>query len=117
VGQALLNVLINATQAIPEGKPGRITLRVRLLGGHVHVAISDDGIGISEPDLAKIFTPFFTTKGVRMGRGMGLFISRHIVTSLGGRLKVRSAPGEGTTVEVEFRVASGARISDLPRSS
>jgi signal transduction histidine kinase len=104
LSQVFLNLLINATQALPEGASDRHEIRVSVGGGPDGMAVvevSDDGCGVAPGDLERIFEPFFTTKPVGVGSGLGLSISRNIVQSYGGDITVESQPGKGTT----FRVA------------
>jgi two-component system NtrC family sensor kinase len=97
--RVLTNLLQNAIEAI-EG-PGRITVRVRPLGGErLTVEVSDTGAGIAPEHLARVTEPFFTTK--RTGTGLGLAIAARIMERLGGKLRVTSAPGEGTTFTLEL---------------
>ncbi|WP_394838189.1 ATP-binding protein [Pendulispora rubella] len=101
LGQVFLNLLVNAAQAIPEGRAGDNVIRVRTYldaDERVVVAVSDTGTGIPESALGRIFDPFFTTKPVGVGTGLGLWICQGIVTALGGEIAVDSAPGRGTTV-------------------
>ncbi|MFP2962702.1 ATP-binding protein [Myxococcus sp. 1LA] len=108
LGQVVLNLVINAAQAIPEGRvsENQLTLALREEAGGVVLSISDTGRGIPPDVLPHVFDPFFTTRGG--GMGMGLPICRDIITSLGGDIRVHSEPGKGTTVEVTLRRA------DLP---
>ena len=102
LGQVALNLLVNAAQAIPEGDAAghRIEVRTRFEGGLVRFEVSDTGGGIPAHLLGRIFDPFFTTKAPGLGTGLGLSISHSIVTSMGGRIEVDSAPGKGTTFRV-----------------
>jgi two-component system, NtrC family, sensor kinase len=102
LGQVLLNLILNAAQAIPEGhvSRNRITVSMESTEETVKVTIADTGCGILEEVLPRIFDPFFTTRRVGEGMGMGLAISRNIISSFGGTISVRSRVGVGTTVEV-----------------
>ncbi len=102
INQVLLNIILNACQAI-EGE-GTIRLRSHESGGEVTVEIADSGAGIPEERLERIFKPGFTTKTGGAGMGLGLPISLHIVEKHGGRIDVRSQLGEGTTFEVVLPV-------------
>jgi signal transduction histidine kinase len=106
--QVVMNLLLNALQAMPQGGTVRIaTERLRDAGGGVfavRVLIADTGQGISPEDLDRIFDPFFTTKPD--GTGLGLPISHAIVEKHGGRLAVESRVGLGTTFAVELPVSS-----------
>lgn len=98
LNQVLLNILVNASQAI-DGE-GKITIRTYLRDEKVHVAIQDTGGGISEEDLQKVFDPGFTTKGVGVGTGLGLSICYQIIQDHKGEIRVESRVGEGTTFTV-----------------
>jgi PAS domain S-box-containing protein len=98
VRQAVLNVAVNAVQAMPRG--GRITIRTRREGGAALVEIEDTGAGIAEEVRERIFEPFFTTKA--SGTGLGLAVVKRIMESHGGTVSVRSAPGAGTTFSLRF---------------
>jgi two-component system sensor histidine kinase PilS (NtrC family) len=99
ISQVFWNLAINALQAMPGMGELRVSSRsYRILGEEVEIIFFDSGQGI-EPDLLdKIFVPFFTTK--ERGSGLGLSIVHRIVEDHGGRIRVRSRPGDGT----EFRV-------------
>jgi PAS domain S-box-containing protein len=102
LGQVFLNLLVNAAQAIPEGQADRHEIKVTTRTddtGHVVIEVADTGMGIPAENLARIFDPFFTTKG-ETGTGLGLSISLGAIRSLGGDIKVASAPGRGTTFQV-----------------
>ncbi len=100
LGQVVLNLLINAAHAIPEGAPGRHEIRVRTWAedDHVHVAIEDTGEGIPPELLERVFEPFFTTKPPGIGSGLGLSICRSIAAEFGGDLRIHSTVGVGTRV-------------------
>lgn len=98
LNQVFLNLLHNASQAI-EGK-GTIKISTRVIEDDVHVAIQDDGSGISEEDLQKVFDPGFTTKGVGVGTGLGLSICYQIIQDHRGRIDATSTLGEGSRFTV-----------------
>jgi len=103
LGQVFLNVLVNAAQAVPEGRAGDNEIRVRTatdLRGRVVVEITDTGVGIPEHLVGRVFDPFLTTKPVGEGTGLGLFVSRSIVKVAGGEISVESEVGRGTTVRI-----------------
>ncbi|HSG62115.1 MAG TPA: ATP-binding protein [Pseudomonadales bacterium] len=100
IGQVLLNLIINASQALVER--GHITVRSRVVEGAVEVDVEDDGVGIPEKDLEKIFDPFYTTKPVGDGTGLGLAICFNIVQEHGGSIEVSSVLGQGTTFTVKI---------------
>ncbi|HXD40074.1 MAG TPA: ATP-binding protein [Ramlibacter sp.] len=115
IKQVLMNILVNAQQAIEEH--GRIFVqscvrerRFRLAGQPqpaVEIAITDNGCGIPKANLQRIFDPFFTSKEVGKGTGLGLSVSYGIVRSHGGEIEVESTEGEGTT----FRIYLPAKLS------
>ena len=96
IHQVLLNLLLNALQAI--GANGKIAVTVKAQGETAIVEVTDDGRGISPDHLPNIFRPFYTTKGD--GTGLGLSLARRIVEDHHGRIDVTSAVGEGTTFAV-----------------
>src|SRR5579863_1667232 len=96
IHQVLLNLLLNAVQAI-DG-PGAISVEIGSRDGFASVAVSDTGRGISAQNLPNIFRPFYTTKGD--GTGLGLSLARRIVEDHHGRIEVTSAVGKGTTFAV-----------------
>ncbi len=103
VSQVVLNLLVNAIQAIEaagRGEEGRIRLTTRVVGPELLLEIADNGCGIPAADLPRIFDPFFTRKPVGEGTGLGLSISHNIVTGHGGRIDVESEPGVGTTFRI-----------------
>lgn len=105
LGQVFLNLVVNAAQAIPEGRASenRITLSIR--GGEnkrVLVEVSDTGNGMAPEVASRVFDPFFTTKPEGVGTGLGLAICHRIVLSLGGDISVVSRPGHGTVFSVSL---------------
>jgi signal transduction histidine kinase len=108
INQVVLNLLVNALQAIEStGRDrGRIVLTTRAEGDAVILEVADDGIGIAEADLPRIFDPFYTTKPVGQGTGLGLSISHGIIRDHGGRLEVESRPGLGARFRVILPIDS-----------
>jgi PAS domain S-box-containing protein len=98
LGQVLLNLLLNAAQAIPAGAPEENTVeaRVRAEDGKVVIEIHDTGQGIPPENLKRIFEPFFTTRPAGVGTGLGLAICHSIVIAMRGELTVESTVGKGT---------------------
>ncbi|HEY6008607.1 MAG TPA: ATP-binding protein [Geobacteraceae bacterium] len=96
--QAILNLVKNALEVLPEG--GSIEVATRAAEGHALVTVSDNGPGIAVADLSLIFEPFFTRKGA--GTGLGLSISQRIIEEHHGRIGVASEEGEGTTFTISL---------------
>jgi two-component system, NtrC family, sensor kinase len=99
VEQVLVNILLNAGQAMPEGGILTITTGTCDDGEHVYATIADTGHGIPEENLKKIFDPFFSTKESR-GTGLGLSVSYGIINNHGGTIDVESTVGTGTTFTI-----------------
>jgi signal transduction histidine kinase len=97
--QALLNLAVNARDAMPRG--GAIRVAVAVDGGEVVLSVSDSGIGMSEAVRSRLFTPFFTTKGA-LGTGLGLRVVRGAVEEHHGSVAVESQPGVGTTFRLRL---------------
>jgi PAS domain S-box-containing protein len=102
ISQVLLNLLVNAFQAIEANRPsdGRIELRTLRQGNEFLLEIQDNGGGIKPEHLPHLFDPFFTTKDVGEGTGLGLSISHHIISAHGGRIDVQTKAGEGTCFRI-----------------
>ena len=107
LGQVVLNLLVNAAQAFPAGKEDHnfITVRTLCRDGHGIIEVEDNGIGIPPESLRRVFDPFYTTKPLGVGTGMGLWISHDIVTRLGGKLEVESEKGRGTRFRIVVPLA------------
>jgi two-component system NtrC family sensor kinase len=103
--QVFLNIILNAEGAIKEaGRPGRLTVTSERDGDRVKIHFADNGCGIKKSVMPRIFDPFFTTKDIGSGTGLGLSICYGIVVKHGGRISVRSQPGEGATFTIEIPV-------------
>jgi PAS domain S-box-containing protein len=98
MSQVLLNLFINAIQAMPAG--GTLRIGIVRKDRHVQIVVADTGQGIPPEDLPKIFTPFFTTKEIGQGTGLGLTVVHGIVQEHGGSISVESVPGRGTTFTI-----------------
>jgi len=121
IGQILMNLLVNARDAMPAGgrvsiSTGRVTLGAEQLegfpgarpGGFISLAVRDTGIGMDDDTLRRIFEPFFTTKGPGYGTGLGLATVHGIVSQHGGLIRVKSWPGRGTTFTIYFPAIQAA---------
>jgi signal transduction histidine kinase len=102
ISQVLMNLLLNAAQAIEE--QGVIVIRTGSEGGEVWIEIQDDGRGIEPHNKKRIFEPFFTTKPAGKGTGLGLSIAWGIVQRHKGRIEVSSEKGDGTIFRVVLPV-------------
>jgi signal transduction histidine kinase len=103
--QAVLNLCVNAIQAMQEQGGGRLSVRARRDGDGVVVEVSDTGPGIDAQTRAHVFEPFFTTKA--NGTGLGLAIVRQAAEAHGGSVEVDSAPGAGATFRIRLPAAAG----------
>jgi PAS domain S-box-containing protein len=103
LGQVILNLLVNAAQAIQEGAVDRNQIYIRTStspAGEAVIELRDTGCGIASDALARIFEPFFTTKPIGVGTGLGLSICHSIVSAAGGRIDITSPSAGGCTVRV-----------------
>ncbi|HMC95739.1 MAG TPA: response regulator [Polyangia bacterium] len=119
LGQVFLNLLVNAAQAIPDGRTdlNTITITTAIEDGMVTIDIADTGAGIAAEVLPRIFDVFFTTKPIGVGTGLGLAICHRILTAMEGRIEVQSRLGEGTTFRVALRRARSGRTIEMPAVS
>jgi PAS domain S-box-containing protein len=105
--QAFMNMLINSAQAVDQN--GRINVQCRMesgMGRQIVVVISDNGCGIRENDIPRVFEPFFSTKDADEGTGIGLSLSYWIIQDHGGRISVESEPGKGSVFTIYIPVSS-----------
>ena len=114
---AILNLAVNARDAMPDG--GTLTISASVeeapqhgltSGRYVRLAVADTGVGMNEETLARCIEPFFSTKGVGRGTGLGLSMAHGLAAQLGGELKIRSKPGLGTVVELWLPAADQASV-------
>jgi two-component system, cell cycle sensor histidine kinase and response regulator CckA len=124
LAQVFLNLILNASQAIPDGRQGVLRISTTSEGGQVSVCVEDDGVGIAREDLPYVFEPFFApqTPATRArgngphahrdaAAGLGLAICRNVVTALGGTITVTSAPDAGTRFTVTLQAAGAPGAS------
>ena len=118
---AIINLAINARDAMPDG--GTLTISTARAepqdgedfpGGAIEIRVADTGTGMSEEVLERAFEPFFTTKGVGKGTGLGLSMVYGVAAQSGGRARIESAPGAGTTVIVTLRRAAAEAAEAEP---
>ncbi|NUO51718.1 MAG: PAS domain S-box protein [Polyangiaceae bacterium] len=109
--QILMNLAANARDAMPHG--GKLLIQTSLEEDVARLVVTDTGGGMDAATLARIFEPFFTTKCAGRGTGLGLASVKSLIQQLGGRVEVRSALGQGTTVRLELPLAD-AKVSLLP---
>ncbi len=102
LNQILVNLVVNSIQAMPNG--GKLTIQTLCSNNYVSFIVEDTGVGISKDIINKIFIPFFTTKDVNEGTGLGLAVVHGIVTSHKGSIKVESRINYGTRFEIRFPV-------------
>jgi two-component system, NtrC family, sensor kinase len=102
LNQVFMNILVNAAQAIDE--MGEIKITTRSEGEQVRITVSDTGSGIPEVNLSKIFDPFYTTKEVGKGTGLGLNIAYNLIKKHNGTIDVESSLGKGTTFSIRIPV-------------
>jgi two-component system, cell cycle sensor histidine kinase and response regulator CckA len=126
VQQVLMNLLINAWQAMPQG--GKITLETRAVnltdwhdhtwelepGPYVCLSVTDTGTGMDEETVRQLFKPFFTTKGPGQGSGLGLASAYRIMKNHRGAIQVTSKPGEGSTFTLFFPASSALPLNITP---
>ncbi len=109
LNQVLVNLVINALQAMPKG--GRLTIRTQGSPSHVSLFVRDTGVGIRDDVKRQIFTPFFTTKDIGQGTGLGLPVVHGIVSAHGGSIQVRSQEGDGAEFEIQLPVKGGSHTT------
>ena len=113
--QVLVNLLVNAAQAIPTTRAeGKVAIAATGEGGRIVIAVTDDGTGMTEDTQRRLFDPFFTPKPFGEGTGLGLPLSLGIVRSIGGDLRVESRPGQ-TTMFVDLPASDAPSTSPTER--
>ena len=121
---AILNLVVNARDAMPEGgtvsisarkaKIGQTELAGLASGAYVCLSVADTGAGMDEETIARAVEPFFTTKGVGKGTGLGLSMVHGLAEQSGGALRIKSEPGKGTTMEIWLPVATAESAAPEP---
>ena len=105
--QALLNLIMNAAQALPKGGP--VIVRTGTEGSdHVWISVTDEGVGVEEEDIERIFEPFYTTKARGEGTGLGLSLTKKLIEANQGRIEVTSTKGQGSTFRLVLPVGEAS---------
>jgi signal transduction histidine kinase len=106
IEQVLLNLLTNARQAV--GERGRVAISTRVEGDDAVIDITDNGVGMTGEVRQRMFEPFYSTRPMGEGRGLGLAVARGLIDSHHGSITVESVPGRGTTVSVRLPLPTPA---------
>ncbi len=106
--QVLVNLVVNAIQAMPHG--GRLAIATDLIHDRVVMTVSDTGVGMTEEVRRRVFIPFFTTKDVNEGTGLGLAVVHGIVSAHGGKIEVDSKVGVGSRFSVSLPLARPVQV-------
>lgn len=118
VQQVLLNLIVNARQAMENGGMLTLSVRTNAESRMAEISVRDTGTGIPPEKLRKIFEPFFTTKIAdaqgQGGTGLGLALARQVIESHHGRIRVESAPGQGTTFILKLPLSSQNVLRPAP---
>ncbi len=118
LAQVLVNLVTNAVQAIPDHRSdGHVVIRADMGGERVSVTVDDNGSGMEPEILRRVFEPFFTTKPFGGGTGLGLAVSRGLIMSLGGDLRLESTPGAGTRATIDLTRATPPEPGDARRAA
>ena len=123
IGQLLMNLIVNARDAMPNG--GTLTIETAnvdlgddvvdaIPGPHVALTVTDSGLGMTREVRERLFEPFFTTKESGSGTGLGLSMAHAIVRQTGGHIRVHSNPGEGAVFTVYFPQQAGGERAPMP---
>ncbi|MCK4302773.1 MAG: PAS domain-containing protein [Candidatus Eisenbacteria sp.] len=114
IEQVLVNLTVNASQAMPDDRKGLITVRTRMEEDTIVIEVEDNGKGMNEKTQKQIFDPFFTTKRASGGTGLGLPIAYRIIEEHGGSISVKSELGVGTTFVIRIPVKSTSETAVAP---
>lgn len=118
IQQVLLNILVNAEQALAEVKrQGKIWVTSSLGNGYIRVSIADNGPGIPEENISTVFHPFFTTKEVGQGTGLGLSVCHGIIAAHNGNITVESGEGKGAKFIIELPIINEGAVAIAEKSA
>lgn len=109
--EVFFNIILNAVDAMPKG--GRLTIESKKIGNFADIKITDTGVGIRQEDLANIFHPFYTTKPLGEGTGLGLSVSLEIVKKHDGDISVFSEVGKGTVFSITLPIAMNKSNTEI----
>jgi CheY-like chemotaxis protein len=117
IQQVFLNLIINAEYSMKKtDKPGKLKIVTEKIGDRIRISFSDNGTGIAHENIKKLFQPFFTTKPVGEGTGLGLSLSRSIITEHGGTIHAESELNKGATFIVELPITQDNSHEELIKS-
>lgn len=111
IEQVLVNLIVNASQAMRDGVKGLITIGTKTDGKDLIVKVEDNGVGMNQKTMRQICDPFFTTKRSKGGTGLGLAIAYRIIEEHGGEISVTSKPGEGAKFTIRIPAGRGGHAS------
>ncbi len=111
--QILMNLLSNAKDALSVEKNKRISIEVATIDNTFRLNFSDNGPGMDKPTLDRIFEPFYTTKDVSKGTGIGLSLVRNFIEDFGGKININSEVGKGTTFVVDIPIAKFSQKEEM----
>ena len=113
--QVFLNLIMNAEAEVKQAHGGgKLAIKTEQLGGNIRISFKDNGLGIARENLERVFNPFFTTRKVGQGTGLGLSVCHGIVTEHKGRIWAESQVGRGATFIVELPIMAESRQLDMP---
>lgn len=114
IDQVFMNIIINAAQAMLKG--GKLTIATfKADQRRIEIKITDTGVGIPKENINRVFEPFFTTRGVGEGTGLGLSVVYSIIKNHRGDIRIESQPGQGTTVTISLPIAGNQRRSNIDK--
>jgi CheY-like chemotaxis protein len=109
--QIFVNLIVNAIQSVPDGRPRKVEIRAEKSDGKVYVSVEDNGSGMSAETQCRVFDPFFTTKAFGKGTGLGLSVSLGLARAIGGDISIGDTSDQGTTMVVELIESLSEKIA------